>query len=344
LLAKIVSGGQTGADRAALDVARAWRIATGGWVPAGRLAEDGRIADVYEGLAETADVEPSERTRFNVRDSDGTLILSHGALVGGSALTRDVAGEIKRPCLHVDLSQSDAAASVSAVHRWIEENKIRVLNVAGPRASEDPQIHFGTTAVLSGLLVAMRSPESAANEDQTGVAIALFEHAADNFRHWDTMRWAIPSWYLTLAAALIGVSQFISESPDIELLAYTCFGFAIFGALCLLLQINLTRYHVKAMRRLPESLAPLNISPNVRRALELDLGFAFGKRGLFWTATFWFGLATLIMIALLVYAGLGALRDARESGQGGGDDDQVSSKTVWMRPAGRDELRQFLHA
>jgi hypothetical protein len=110
-----------------------------------------------------------------------------------------------------------------------------------------------------------------------------------------------------------------------------------------LLQINLARYHVKAMRRLPESLAPLKISPNVRRALELDLGFAFGKRGLFKTATFWFGLATLIMVALLVYAGLGALRDARQSGQGGGDD-QVSSKTVWMPPAGRDELRQFFHA
>src|SRR5690349_9704209 len=109
MLAKIVSGGQTGADRAALDVARAWRIPTGGWVPAGRLAEDGRIADVYEGLLETASADPSERTRFNVRDSDGTLILSHGTLAGGSELTRDVAGELKRPCLHLDLNQSDAA-------------------------------------------------------------------------------------------------------------------------------------------------------------------------------------------------------------------------------------------
>ena len=87
MLEKIVSGGQTGADRAALDFARANGLGIGGWVPRGRLAEDGLIPEDYLGLLEADSTDPAVRTALNVRDSDATLILSHGPLTGGSLLT-----------------------------------------------------------------------------------------------------------------------------------------------------------------------------------------------------------------------------------------------------------------
>ena len=85
---QIVSGGQTGADRAALDIALELGFESGGWVPLGRQAEDGKIPDRYPNLRETDSPLPAVRTELNVRDSDATLIVSHGTLVGGTALTR----------------------------------------------------------------------------------------------------------------------------------------------------------------------------------------------------------------------------------------------------------------
>jgi len=87
VIRKIVSGGQTGADRAALDVALDLGITCGGWVPKGRLAEDGEIPVDYPNLVEAEDAEPNTRTALNIRDSDATLILSQGELHGGSMFT-----------------------------------------------------------------------------------------------------------------------------------------------------------------------------------------------------------------------------------------------------------------
>ena len=105
MLEKIVSGGQTGADRAALEFARANGLGTGGWVPRGRLAEDGPIPEDYLGLLEADSTDPAVRTALNVRDSDATLILSHGPLTGGSLLTLQEATGIEKPVLHLDLDQ-----------------------------------------------------------------------------------------------------------------------------------------------------------------------------------------------------------------------------------------------
>src|SRR5882672_2778819 len=103
MLRGLVSGGQTGADRAALDVALEWPIFATGWVPKGRAAEDGTISPKYPNLRETENSDPALRTENNVRDSDGTLILSHGTLVGGSSLTYEIASRLQKPLLHVDL-------------------------------------------------------------------------------------------------------------------------------------------------------------------------------------------------------------------------------------------------
>jgi hypothetical protein len=127
----IISGGQTGVDRAALDVALELGIPCGGWCPTGRKAEDGRIPRRYP-LCETPSDRYAQRTRWNVRDSDGTLILAMGELTGGTALTFKAAQSLGRPVFIVDLSRSRAVVPVRA---WIRKSHIRVLNVAGPRES-----------------------------------------------------------------------------------------------------------------------------------------------------------------------------------------------------------------
>jgi hypothetical protein len=152
MLITIVSGGQTGADRAALDVAMAWGLEVSGWVPNGRLAEDGIIPLRYAGLRETASDDPAERTRLNVRDCDGSLIISHGPLHGGSLLASETATQLGRPLLHVDLMSREMADAVAAAAGWVRTQRIRALGVGGPRASEDPRVYDATVVLLSGLL------------------------------------------------------------------------------------------------------------------------------------------------------------------------------------------------
>ena len=158
MITTIVSGGQTGADRAALDVALAWNLSVRGWVPHGRRAEDGVISAYYPNLRETAGSDTAERTRLNVRDSDGCLILSHGALIGGSRLAQTTAEELGRPLLHLDLSSMTIPDAVRVAAAWVEGHGVRELGVGGPRASEDPHIYAATTVLLSGLLGFLLAP------------------------------------------------------------------------------------------------------------------------------------------------------------------------------------------
>lgn len=147
MITKIVSGGQTGADRAALDFAIDNDIPHGGWVPRGRMAEDGFIPDRYQ-VNETPASAYAERTEKNVIDSDGTLILAHGRLAGGSELTRKLAERRGRPCLHMDLNAVDEFNAAFEIMHWIRRNGIGILNVAGPRASKDPDIYHATFNIL----------------------------------------------------------------------------------------------------------------------------------------------------------------------------------------------------
>lgn len=148
---KIVSGGQTGADRAALDFAMNIGIEIGGYIPKGRLAEDGILPQKYANLTETKTTDPSERTRLNVMHSDGTIIFSQGELIGGSLLTQQIAIEVSKPFVHIDLSiwSEDQASEIAAV--WIKKNKLGILNIAGSRASEDPLIYSKVQHILRRL-------------------------------------------------------------------------------------------------------------------------------------------------------------------------------------------------
>ena len=147
MVKKIISGGQTGADQAALDVAIKLRISHGGWIPKGRLTENGVLDDKYH-LKEMETASYNKRTEQNVIDSDGTLILSHGKLTGGSEYTRDIAVGHGRPWLHIDLNQTESFQAVKQIRSWLVAHEIDVLNVAGPRASKDPAIYPATVHIL----------------------------------------------------------------------------------------------------------------------------------------------------------------------------------------------------
>jgi predicted Rossmann fold nucleotide-binding protein DprA/Smf involved in DNA uptake len=145
---RVISGGQTGVDRAALEAALALGLACGGFCPRGRRAEDGTIPARYP-LTETRSRDYRVRTRRNVLAADATLVLARGRLAGGSALTRRLALAAGKPCLVVDLAAAPAAA---AVRRWLRANRVRVLNVGGPRASTHPGIHAEALAFLLHVL------------------------------------------------------------------------------------------------------------------------------------------------------------------------------------------------
>ena len=152
-LERVISGGQTGVDRAALDVALARGIACGGWCPQGRRAEDGPLPARYP-LQETPSEAYAQRTEWNVRDSDGTLILTRGRPpAGGTALTAECAARWRRPCLIVDLGE---AADPAALAGWLAAHDIRVLNVAGPRERLAPGIYRDATDYLQSALRARR--------------------------------------------------------------------------------------------------------------------------------------------------------------------------------------------
>ncbi|NIR28363.1 MAG: molybdenum cofactor carrier [Gammaproteobacteria bacterium] len=161
MLRKVVSGGQTGVDRGALDAAAACGVACGGWCPRGRRAEDGPIPDAYP-LRETTSSDYRERTQRNVVESDATLIIARGALSGGTALTRDLAQRAGRPCLLLDLGSEPR---VEPIREWLRAHDVRVLNVAGPRESQQPGIQREArrllTAVLRSLGTSARDREGA---------------------------------------------------------------------------------------------------------------------------------------------------------------------------------------
>ena len=149
---KICSGGQTGVDRAALDAARQHKIEYSGWCPKGRKAEDGVIDSAYT-LTETRSSAYLERTRLNVQDSDGTLVLFKGVLEGGTKYTYEHAIKIEKPILLINLNNTPDYESIVS---WIVENKISLLNIAGPRESKTPGIYIVAKNIISMLITQLQ--------------------------------------------------------------------------------------------------------------------------------------------------------------------------------------------
>ena len=148
---KIISGGQTGVDRGALDAALEAGIDCGGTCPAGRKAEDGVIPEKYPLTAFNSTVY-SNRTRQNVIDSDATLIIHFGQLQGGTAFTRQCCIDENKPYLVLDASMADQDDLIQHILNFIRQNRIQVLNVAGPRASKVPSAQEKTRILLKAVL------------------------------------------------------------------------------------------------------------------------------------------------------------------------------------------------
>jgi predicted Rossmann fold nucleotide-binding protein DprA/Smf involved in DNA uptake len=148
---KIISGGQTGVDRAALDVALRHGIKCGGWCPAGRLDEFGKIPDRYP-VQELQSAGFNERTLQNVKDSDGTVVIYSAELRGGTEQTIRFCVELKRPYQLIDASKLSAEDAAQLITDFVRENKIDILNVAGPRRSELPEGYNYASRALDAFL------------------------------------------------------------------------------------------------------------------------------------------------------------------------------------------------
>lgn len=149
ILKQVISGGQTGVDRAGLDAALAAGIAIGGFCPKGRAAEDGSIPEHYP-LVEI-DKGYRQRTRKNVEASDATLIIYSGMPVSGTALTIEFCLKQKKPFKLIDRELVTPEQAATAIERFLEEHEVACLNVAGPREGRTPGIHAYTCQVLASL-------------------------------------------------------------------------------------------------------------------------------------------------------------------------------------------------
>ncbi len=167
----IISGGQTGVDRAALDAALQSKIPMEGWCPRGRVAEDGVLPERYT-LRETPSGRYPERTEWNVRDSEGTLLLPYGRLLGGTGLTAQLAKKHGKPTLRLDLANpSHRHQAASKILKWMREAGITRLNVAGPRASSAPEVYDLTQRIVLRLIVIWKAQAQAtADQSETSPA------------------------------------------------------------------------------------------------------------------------------------------------------------------------------
>jgi len=147
---RIISGGQTGADQAALDAAIALHIPHGGWIPKGRKTEAGPLSSHYQ-LKEHPSPRYRDRTERNILSADATLICSHGPLSGGSSLTQALAIRHDRPFLHIDFSYEPPHEAAHRVEHWLAQIGPAILNVAGPRASHDPHIYQAVFQLISAI-------------------------------------------------------------------------------------------------------------------------------------------------------------------------------------------------
>ena len=154
MLKKIISGGQTGADHGALDLAIKLNVSHGGWILKGRKTESGPLPLKYK-LKELDTPDHQTRTKHNVLDSHGTVILSRGPLTGGSLLTQSFAKVSGRPNCHIDLLNNDAFEAAIILQSFVLENQIEILNVAGPRASHDPEIYSDVRSILEAVFYLM---------------------------------------------------------------------------------------------------------------------------------------------------------------------------------------------
>ena len=161
MIKKIISGGQTGADRAALDVAITLGIPHSGWIPKGRMTEDGPLPAKYQ-LKEMPTDSYEARTEQNVLDSDGTLIIARGKLTGGTDYTREITLRHRKQMLWIDLDLIGHYDAALLAASWIKLQRVNILNIAGPKASEDNQIYSDVVIIIEQAIKILKDEDKKA--------------------------------------------------------------------------------------------------------------------------------------------------------------------------------------
>jgi Circularly permutated YpsA SLOG family len=297
---EIVSGGQTGADRAAWDVAIELGLKHGGWVPAGKKAEnDETIPERYANLKEAASPDCKVRTEYNVLDSDATLIVSHGELSGGSKHTYDFAVTAGKRPKHIELtSYSGMGEAIAAAGAWLAMNQPRKLNVAGPRASEDDHIYSSTMVLLTGILLGQNR---AVQSNGLDAVKHLRESTISWLQHWDTIRWQVPYWFCTLATVAAGSLELFADKEKLIDSTWWVAGtqlFGCFGLCSLVLLRNLMLYDRYARTHFSRAASEFSIDPKLRVISGILLPYEYGRRGIRHTATLYFGIFILVLTLL----------------------------------------------
>ncbi|HZP03788.1 MAG TPA: putative molybdenum carrier protein [Terracidiphilus sp.] len=302
---KIVSGGQTGVDRAAWDAAIHCGLPHGGWVPLGRLADGDPIEPDYV-AQETPTPQTSLRTEWNIRDSDATLILHSGELKGGTKLTWELANVLGKPVFRVDIDVLQHEVAAGTVIAWLNKVRPRILNVAGPLESEVNGVYKRVHSLLVCVFSAAGccSEEEGCNSRDVDVVLARYEQAQANFRHWDQIRWLTPYWFIAIFA---GFAALMGESEKLRaiqgFLICSIIGLVVFAAICIFLMIRLIVYHnaeIEGCRNLVR-LSPL--SSYQREVLLTKLPFELRGKHLLGTATLYLilliGLLSVVAVIIL---------------------------------------------
>jgi hypothetical protein len=294
---RIISGGQRGADVAGLDAALELGIPIGGHLLKGRVqfATYTLPIEPYVGMEATDSDNPSDRTRLNIRHSDGTIIFSHGPLSHGSAATECLAWQERKPCLHVDFNKCSKDEAVTLIRAWLARHNLRVLNIAGPPNEPEPDearhnsgIAPSTTTgrtlepgeadqeiykKVKHTLIQVLLPQKL-SENPVETAVSLRNEALYQFRQWDTIRWQVPYWFVTLAAAVVVVLNLKDDvSPIVRF--FVVLSVALFAAISCRLLWNTMRYHDRLIEKVNADINQLLVGEQLRKMFRIDLGFSF---------------------------------------------------------------------
>ena len=150
MLKKIISGGQIGAERAALDAAIKLNIPHGGWTYEGRKTDDGPLLEKYK-LQEISNTSFSKRIEKNILDSGGTVIFTHGKLTIGLKMTEALATTHKRPCLHIDLNETPLYVAASTIRAWMIKHGTEIVYFTGLKIGKDSHIYSEVVKIIEGI-------------------------------------------------------------------------------------------------------------------------------------------------------------------------------------------------
>jgi hypothetical protein len=218
-LEKVISGGQTGVDRAGLDVAMQFGLQIGGTAPPGSAAEDGTVPAFY-GLTPLPPQPPEDgrraRTIKNVENADATLIIRSNAPSPGTDLTEETAKRLGKPCgvfrIEQDSDAAELARTGADIANWIGTIPGSLLNIAGP-SEDEAHLYWNARECLTEAFTLLQQRQSFRSREVSR------EEAIDLFKHWDTIRWQGPAW-LSAAVAVVGsvmsssyVTKWLSSRP-----------------------------------------------------------------------------------------------------------------------------------